>query len=276
MKTIAAYRDTAKNFSNWLAQKHPEVRLVTEIQPEHVQAWIDDRSEHWSTATLENHITHIKYMEEQAKKAYGADKVHFFEPEKIKKPEKKESVRSKAMSKKDIDILREAMKDSRSFAKDALEITVRAGLRIDEVAHLRAEDINLTQKTIYVSPEGAKNGRERTVPIRDSDLIYFHELLARSPDTGYLTQIEAKSIDKAIRRYMKSAVDEDGRSLAEKYPNETVHSIRKRYATDRMQEERGSIPLADRKEEMKHWNKVSSELGHGEGRSNLYKAYCKG
>ncbi len=148
-----------------------------------MQAWIDDRSEHWSTATLENHITHIKYMEEQAKKAYGADKVHFFEPEKIKKPEKKESVRSKAMSKKDIDILREAMKESRSFAKDALEITVRAALRVDEVAHLKAEHINLTQKTIYVSPEGAKNGRERTVPIRDSDLPYFRELLARNPDT---------------------------------------------------------------------------------------------
>lgn len=215
-------------------------------------------------------------MEEQAKKAYGTDKVHFFEPERIKKPEKKETVRSKAMSKRDFEILRESMKDSRSFAKDALEITYRAGLRIDEVSHLRVEDIDLRQQTIYVSPEGAKNGRERTVPIRDADLPYFRELLTRSPDSGYITQIETKSIDKAIRRYMKSAVDDEGRSLAEKYPNETIHSIRKRYATDRMQEERGNEPLSDRKEEMKHWNKVSAELGHGEGRSNLYKAYCKG
>lgn len=44
-------------------------------------------------------------------------KAHFFESEEIKESEKKESVRSKAMSKKDIDILREAIKDSHSFAK---------------------------------------------------------------------------------------------------------------------------------------------------------------
>ena len=249
---------------------------MVDIQPEFVQEWIDERSEHWSSATLENHITHIKYLEEQAKRAFGENKVNFYSPDKIKKPEKKVDVRNRAMSKSDFLALRQAMEDSRSFAKDALEISYRVGLRIDEVAHLRVEDINLESNTIYVSPEGAKNGRERTVPIRDGDIGYFRDLLNRSPAAGYLTQITDKSIDRAIRRYMEKTKDSEGLELSKKYPNETVHALRKLYATERMKEERGDRPLDNRKAEMKHWNKVCTELGHGEGRSNLYKTYCKG
>lgn len=275
VKTITAYRDTAKNLSNWLAQKHPEIKQVVEIDPTLIQEWVNDRSEHWSTATLENHLTHIKYLEEQAKRAYGEDKVHFYKPD-IKKPEHKEQVRVMAMSRSDFELIRRAMTGCRSFAKDALEITYRVGLRVDEVAHLKAEHIDLANKTIYVSREGAKNGRARTVPIRDKDISYFRDLLERSSDKGYLTSIEAKSIDRAIRRYMKDVRDDEGRTLADKYPRETVHCIRKLYATERMQEERGQNPLSDKKEEQRHWDKVCAELGHGEGRETLYKTYCKG
>ena len=64
-ETVTAYRDTAKNFSKWLSHNHPEITKVTEITPDHVQSWIDDRSENWTKATLENHITRIKYLEQQ-------------------------------------------------------------------------------------------------------------------------------------------------------------------------------------------------------------------
>ncbi len=240
-----------------------------------MQGWIDDRAEHWSKATLENHITRIKYLEEQSKKAFGKDKVNFYSKD-FERPTTKEAVRNQAMSREDFLKLRESMEHSRSFAKDAIEITYRTGLRIDEVAHLRREDIDLEKKTIFVSSEGAKNGKERTVPIRDKDIAYFSNLLDRSPQEGYLTTIQAKSIDKAIRRYMTETRDENGRTLSEKYPKETAHTIRKLYATERMQEERGSEPLQDKKEEMKHWDKVSHELGHGDGREALYKTYYKG
>lgn len=274
-KTIDAYRDTAQNFSNWLAQKCPEVKQVVDITPAHVQAWIDDRAKNWTTKTLENHLTRIKYLEQQAQRAYGVDKVHFYSKD-ITRPATKEAVRTKAMSREDFSRLQERMAESRSFAKDALEITSRIGARVDEVAHLKREDINIEARTIYISPEGAKNGRARTVPIREKDLPYFQDLLERYPTAGYLSQITAQSIDKAIRRYMADTKDKDGIPLSVKYPKQTEHAIRKMYATERMQQERGSEPLADRKEELKHWDTVSHELGHGDGREALYKVYCKG
>lgn len=168
------------------------------------------------------------------------------------------------------------MKDSRSFAKEAIEITARCGLRVDEVAHLKREDINIKDKEIFVSREGAKNGKERIVPIRDQDIEYFKNLIEKYPADGYLTNINAKSINKGIRRYLEKTEDKEGQLLSKKYPNQTEHAIRKFYATERMKELRGNKPLENKKDEMKKWDIVSQELGHGEGRSNLYKTYCKG
>lgn len=260
--------------SNWLKEAHPEIKEVREIAPEHIQEWINDRSEHWTQKTLENHLCHIKYLEEQAQRAFGKDNVKFYKTD-FERPKTKESERDKAMSDKDFLRLRETFKDSRTFAKDAIEITYRSGLRVNEVAHLKREDINLENKTIYVSREGAKNGRSRIVPIRDKDLQYYKDLLERNQQEGYLTNIKADSINKAIRRAMKDTRDEKGETLDHKY-KQTEHAIRKLYATNRMREERGLEPLTDKKEEMKCWDKVSKELGHGEGRINLYKVYCKG
>lgn len=220
-------------------------------------------------------MTKIKYLEEQSKKVFGRDNVNFYNKD-YEKPKTKESTRDKAFTPDDLNRLKESMKNSRSFAKEAVEITARCGLRIDEVAHLKREDINLSEKTIFVDREGAKNGKARVVPIRDKDMNYFKELLEKYPERGYFTKTDAKSISKSIRRYMDKTQDREGVLLSKKYEKTTDHAIRKLYATERMKELRGNEPLSNNKEEMKNWNIVSKELGHGEGRKNLYNTYCKG
>ena len=220
-------------------------------------------------------MTKIKYLEEQSKKVFGRNNVNFYNKD-YEKPKTKESTRNQAFTPDDLNRLKESMKNSRSFAKEAVEITARCGLRIDEVAHLKREDINLSEKTIFVYREGAKNGKARVVPIRDKDMNYFKELLEKYPERGYFTKTDAKSISKSIRRYMDKTQDREGVLLSKKYEKTTDHAIRKLYATERMKELRGNEPLSNNKEEMKNWNIVSKELGHGEGRKNLYNTYCKG
>ena len=192
-------------------------------------------------------MTKIKYLEEQSKKVFGRDNVNFYNKD-YEKPKTKESTRNVAFSRDDLNRLKESMKNSRSFAKEAIEITSRCGLRIDEVAHLKKEDININNK----------------------------EILEKYPSNGYFTKSDAKSISKSIRRYMDKTQDKDGVLLSKKYEKTTDHAIRKLYATERMKELRGDEPLTNSKEEMKKWNVVSKELGHGEGRKNLYNTYCKG
>ena len=194
--------------SNWLKEKHPEVKNVVDIKESHIQEWINDRSKNWSLKTLENHMAKIKYLEQQAQKVFGRDNVNFYNKD-YEKPKTKESTRDKAFTPDDLNRLKESMKNSRSFAKEAVEITARCGLRIDEVAHLKREDINLSEKTIFVDREGAKNGKARTVPIRDKDIPYFKELLEKYPERGYFTKTDAKSISKSIRRYMDKTQDKE-------------------------------------------------------------------
>ena len=84
-------------------------------------------------------MTKIKYLEEQSKKVFGRNNVNFYNKD-YEKPKTKESTRDKAFTPDDLNRLKESMKNSRSFAKEAVEITARVGLRIDEVAHLKRED----------------------------------------------------------------------------------------------------------------------------------------
>lgn len=272
---MEAYKATAKNLSNWLKENHPEIKEIREITPEHIQEWINDRATNWSVRTLENHLSRIKYMEEQAQRAYPKSKIEFYKDD-LTKPETKASQRNKMMDKSDFERLREAMSRSRSYAKDAIEISYRCGLRVNEVACLKREDIDLENRTIHVSREGAKNGRERYVPIRDKDTDYFKGLLEKHPEDGYLSKISPDAINRAIGRALDKLEDAEGHSLDEKYKGNKEHAIRKLYATERMREERGNLPLTDHMQEMKCWDTVSKELGHGAGREALYKTYCKG
>lgn len=254
-------------------RKHPEVTLVSEIKSSHVQAWINDRSKNWTKSVLDNHISRIKYLEQQTKKCYGQDNVSFYK--KFDKPVTKEAVRTKKMERNDFDRLKESMKDCKSFARDCIEITSRIGLRIDENSCLKREHINLENKTIYVAPEGAKNGRSRTIPIQDKDIPYFKNLLERYPGDSYFTTVKTDSLNTCIRRYMKKTICEDGKTLHSKLPRSTDHAIRKLFATTEMQKLRGLEPLENKREEMKCWGKVCDILGHSENRTNLYKTYVK-
>ena len=60
-----------------LKEKHPEIKNVVDIKESHIQEWINDRGKNWSLKTLENHMTKIKYLEEQSKKVFGRDNVNF-------------------------------------------------------------------------------------------------------------------------------------------------------------------------------------------------------
>lgn len=88
--TLQSYKDTAKNLSNWLKDKHPEIKNVVDIKDTHIQEWILDRGKNWTEKTLENHLTKIKYLEEQSKKVFGRDNVNFYNKD-FKKPEMKKA-----------------------------------------------------------------------------------------------------------------------------------------------------------------------------------------
>jgi len=290
--------DTAKSLGKFMREMYPDVRMANQIKSEHVQAYINTMSPNWSRKTMETKISAIKKIGECIRttfptkekdygnkadyyrndsdvgvidKSYYGNKSDYYRNNAKTSPfiieqtktVRRESVRDVAMDKEDFQLLLRNMKPG-SNARICIEITYRCGLRVNEVACLRRSNININKRCLELR-EGTKTGKWRDVPIRDKDMAFFRELVANTQHEYVTRGIQPGSLNKAIRRKMKEV------GIAEKYLRTTDHSIRKTYASERMEEER-----ALGKSERAGWSVVQYELGHGAGfRHSLYVTYVK-
>ena len=260
-----ALRDTARQFSLFLKTSHSEIRQVRELTPQIVQEWLDAKaaSGSWSSRTCEKHygcMVKLGYLCHNTFHIKDFSK-GLTEPTSART----EKVRCKTMEREDYEKLRDKLSESRSpNALRALELSARLGLRSREAACLRVERISLEDRCVRLN-EGCKNGRPRTVPIREQDMPYF-EQLCREVGSGYVCGgVKEQSLNHSIRNALRDL------GLADKYSCTTLHSVRKMYARERYQEELDS--LGDSK---KAWDCVSSELGHGSDRMDLFAVYVLG
>lgn len=255
-------RDTANAFSAWLKDKYPEVRLANDIKSAHVQEWINEKSPQWTQSTVNNKISQMGVIFLQMGNTFGRSdtKLEVEKPAEVKAYK----VRTMPMDKTDLTEIRNLLQERRTESKQALEIACRCGLRSKEIARLHSDCINLDKWVLEVR-EGAKNGKSRDVPIRPQDRAYFADLKAQTAG-GYVCKgVTEESLNRGIRRALKDA------DLSDKYPNSTIHAIRKMYAGERMQEEREK-GLSERQA----WSIVQAELGHGnQYRQALYNVYVK-
>ncbi len=258
-------RDTAKNFTNWAKENCRDLKMVKDIKPEHINAWINCREKNWSNKTLENHISRMKLIQKQLCITYGLTPLVM--DWSGSRHDVAHTVRDKAMSREDCDKIRKVLSDKVTKGRVAIEITSRTGLRVKEVARLHSKCINTTKWVIEVR-EGAKNGRFRDVPIRENDRSFFAELKENTKGYYVCNGVKEDSLNVAIRRAMKEL------NLDKKYP-QTEHAVRKLYSSERMEELRGH-DKAENRLEREAWSIVQGELGHGEKyRDNLYKVYVK-
>ncbi len=252
-------RDTTKSFTNFMKEVHPEIRMAKDIKTEHIQAWADTRGKDWTSPTWTSKISQMQKIMANVNDTFKSNvKCEIIKPDKISKT----SPRVKAMEKNDITMLKSELGKGNSQAITAIEVASRCGLRVNEISALKSENINLEKNVIEIR-DGAKNGKWRDVPIRDADREYFAQLKSNIT-TGYITEgVKPDGLNRGIRRAMTKI------GLNEKYDRTTVHSIRKTYARERMEELR-----TQGKSERSAWSVVQQELGHGsEFRQALYNVY---
>lgn len=265
-------RSLSKQFARWYRDKRGGWNILIEaVTAQDWQAFIeykqiDERA--WSIRTTRERISAIGKLQEIVNRAYYSANVDWSDVRAL--PVRVGKCKDTAMDPEDVALLTGAMGSIRSGARHAVEITWRAGLRADEVAHLRGSAVDLTGQVLVVR-EGAKNNRYREVPIRDKDFPFFYRLHCMYGEGYVCGGIKSETIDGRIRKAMKElmAADGTGRTLAEKYPFETLHSVRKAYARARMSEETDKGLTRSRA-----WDVVCRELGHGNDRSDLFDVYA--
>lgn len=250
--------DSACNFSNFMKENYKDIKLVKEIRADHIQSFLNKKSSECSNATLKQYQSKFNKLEKVVNNTYNIN--IRYKGYQLPLAEENTKIRNTSMSPEDFKKLENAFSESKSYAKIAIQLTSRCGLRVSECSKLQGRDIDIVKNIIHV--EDGKGGRDRDVPIREEDKEYFNNLKANLGDMERVCPIRSDSINKSIDRAMR------GQGIRNKYNDTNIHSIRKMYAQkefDRCRSEGKDI-----KESLQE---VSVLLGHGKDRLELMKQY---
>ena len=256
--------DFTANFSNFMKENHKEIKLVKDINSNHVQEFLNDKAKTCSQATLREYSSHIRKMSNLINSTYKTNiKYDFKTPTSVRG---KQILRDQQMKLEDYKRIHEIMRNG-SNGQKAIEIGKNFGLRISEITKLQKRDIDLDKKEILV--KDAKGGRDRTVHFNTEEQIKVATKLYNSVsrDLDRIVAVKENAINMSLNRAMKKL------NIKNEYKETSFHSIRKLYAQqeyDRLRNEGNSIEMA--------CCKVSEQLGHSADRGldeKLIKRYIK-
>ena len=244
--------DFTANFSNFMKENHKEIKLVKDINSNHVQEFLNDKAKTCSQATLREYSSHIRKMSNLINSTYKTNiKYDFKTP---KSSSGKQILRDQQMKLENYKRIHEIMRNG-SNGQKAIEIGKNFGLRISEITKLQKRDIDLDKKEILV--KDAKGGRDRTVHFNTEEQIKVAIKLYNSVsrDLDRIVSVKENSINMALNRAMKKL------NIKNEYKETSFHSIRKLYAQqeyDRLRKEGYSIKIV--------CCNVSEQLGHSSER----------
>lgn len=250
--------DLACNFANFMKENYKDIRMVKEVRTDHIQLFFNQKANECSNATLLQYQSKFNKLDKVVNNTYNINvKYRGYQ---LPLAEENTKIRNTSMSQEDFKKLENAFSNSKSYAKIAIQLTARAGLRVSECTKLQGRDINLEKGIIHV--EDGKGKRDRDVPIMKEDKQYFSDLKANIEDKERVCPVQSDSINKAIDRAMKNE------GIRNKYTDTSIHCIRKMFAQreyDRYRAEGMEIRQA--------LQEVSVVLGHGKDRLELMRQY---
>lgn len=249
--------DLSSNFSNWMRNNYPNVKMVKDIKSEHIQKFLNDKAQDCSAATLKNYVSRFSKLEKQINNTYNT-KVKFDVAAPTGRNES-QKIRTASMSKEDFQKLENSYSNEFDNGRIAINLAARSGLRVSEIAKLKGSDINIEKKYIHIAD--SKGKRSRDIPIQNKDIEYYSNLKNYIGD-GRCCPVQQESILKSVNRHMCSC------GIKENYQETAIHSIRKMYAQNMYDSFRANGDSIS-----KAWSQTSVLLGHGADRTSLMKTY---
>ena len=266
-------KDVGSDFANFLKQNYPTIKLVKDIKTVHCESFLKAKLDSGCTSTtVKSYAQSLQKLGKCCLYRYGertqidwsTDKNIYQNSAKLDGQTAK--IRTLLMDKNDFDKALEKGRECQS--KEALKVCWTFGLRSEEVVSIRACDVN--EDSLIIS--NAKGGRVREL-VADTDekrtiLARLNEIKESRMNAFQNDKIGLFTIKKnSVNDYLQTNLR---RAEITKYNDAKtgIHSIRKSFAT--REYDRFRAQGLDHKSA---WGKVSTELGHGKDRMELFKIY---
>lgn len=254
--------DLSAHFSGYMAEHHPEVRQLRDIQTDHIQGFLNSKADIVSQATLQQYESRFRKLELQINDTYKSAHVDFHS---IVTPCSKVNgggkIRNQMLAPSHFEQL--VSTTSNPSLRTGLILSREFGLRAAEISKLKISDITMPSdgRAGKIRIVDSKGKRSRVLPIQPSQAATVEKALANASG-GRVVDCQTGSLQKAFRGELERS------GLAESYPNGSYHMTRKLFATEKYQALRSSGCSVKQA-----LDRVSRDLGHGANREQLMKEY---
>lgn len=244
--------DLSSNFSNFMKENYPEVKLLKDIDSNHVQAFLNSKCSECSQQTLSQYQSRFRKLERLANSTYHIEVDYHNTTVPLSLKNGGAKIRNILLSDTDYTKM---LSTTNNNLRNALLLSKHFGLRAAECSKLKYSDVKENGIQIIDS----KGKRSRFVPVENRKqkevLKQFQQI-----KEGRVCPVQTGSLQQAFNRQAKK------QSIC--IDNGAFHTLRKSYATEKYQEYRQSGLSVQQS-----LDKVSQNLGHGSNRNDLMKEY---
>lgn len=93
------------------------------------------------------------------------------------------------------------------FWQAVMETFYYTGIRLNQLLHITAGDVNLKNKSFRASAEGSKTNAETTLPIPDALYPYLQELLIAAHNSGFKRGDQLFNVNRFSSRHNRAGMD---------------------------------------------------------------------
>lgn len=255
--------DFSADFSKYIKTHYPEIKLIKEIEPDHVSEYLEAKHDAGCSDSYVKSLTsYASKLGHLTSNLYQCD-INWHDdvktPEIASKTAEIEPIND--ISVDDWSRLKEHIEEKDCQSSRALVVAAAFGLRVSELTKICPADISDDSLHIHRS----KGGRSRDLEVRTDEQREAIEMLKElSKDLDTLERVftvKGSSINKFYRENASAVGIED----CEVYG---VHQLRRLHATEYYHELK-----EDGYSELDACDAVSEWLGHGKNRSDIIKLY---
>lgn len=254
---------TGAQFANYIKENYPNVKYIKDIESKHAEAFLKAAKDRGcSNDTIRQYKARMGKLALLAENKYHTE-ISYMNNVEISLNTEKKKVRDKAFSRNDYNTIMEYTAQSKSHSRTGLRLAEITGARAEEITNIRVKDVRLEIGIIHI--HNGKGKRSRDIPIKEKDMQYVAELIIRQNPEQKLVPVRPNSLNQYLGRQCERLGITDYKKA-----KTGIHAIRKMYATEAYEERRCKG--------MSHeeaWGEVSSILGHGKHRMDLFYVYVK-